>query len=494
MRAKARCVYAREQVRSFTYNLMAASTPIPPPPSDLCVGVPCIGVHFPKILLPKKSRVDFQKWAVVACDQYTSEEDYWQRVERFVGTSPSTLRLTFPEVYLGQGDDDLYISRVTESMKAYEAEALFEETATHGIVLVERTFRDGVRRRGLVLALDLDLYEFAPGNSAPIRATEQTIVERIPPRLKIRRAATLELPHILVLFDDPNFSVIEPLVRHCSSDSNLIYDTDLMENSGHVKGWWIDEQGALGQLSRNLERLADPVAFNQRYGASSSAPLVFAIGDGNHSLATAKALWEETKCSLSAEGRQCMDHPARFALVEIQNCHDPSLQFEPINRLILNVKGGAQTFLENLVAAFNASGEGNVVISEGVSAYEAAIRHTNVECSRAESVPSSFGYVFMGKRGSIVIPNPKKVLPLASLTDFIDNWLSKHPDCKIDYVHGTAAIDRYCSSEHDTNIGFVLAPMNKCDLFKTVVFDGVLPCKTFSMGQVKICRKLNRNP
>jgi hypothetical protein len=474
--------------------MAAAFTPIPPPSSEMVVGVPSIGVLFPRILLPKKSSVDFQKWAVVACDQYTSEEDYWQRVECFVGTSPSTLRLTFPEVYLGRGDDDLHIARITESMKAYESDTLFEETPTQGVVLVERTFRDGVRRRGLVLALDLDLYEFAPGNSAPIRATEQTIIERIPPRLKIRRAASLELPHIVVLFDDPDFSVIEPLVHHCSDDSNLIYDTDLMENSGRIKGWWISEHIALGNLSRSLERLADPVAFNEKYGTSSKKPLVFAIGDGNHSLATAKALWEETKCLLSSEGRDFMDHPARFALVEIQNCHDPSLQFEPINRLIFNVKGGAQTVIDDLVAAFNASGEGPVIVSEGDAAYEVATRHNNMEGLCAETTTSSFGYVLMGKRGSITIPRSRKVLPLASLTDFIDDWLSKYPDCKIDYVHETTAIDRYCSPQHETNIGFVLAPMNKGDLFKTVVFDGILPRKTFSMGQVKKCHELNCQP
>ncbi len=457
----------------------------------MAVGVASIGVHFPRILLPRKDRVDFQKWAVVACDQYTSEDDYWQRVEQFVGPFPSTLRLTFPEVYLGKGVDDDMISRITQSMKAYESEALFKETDTQGVVLVERTFRDGVRRRGLVLALDLDLYEFLPGNSAPIRATEQTIVDRIPPRLKIRRAATVELPHILVLFDDPDFSVIEPLAHLCADDPRLIYDTDLMENSGHVKGWWIDDRGSLSLLSDALARLADPVAFNRRYGTSSKSPLVFAIGDGNHSLATAKALWEETKCSLSAEGADFRHHPARYALVEIQNCHDPSLQFEPINRIIFNVKGGAQTVIDDLVAAFNASGEGPVVVLEGDSAYDAATRHNDVHGSRVESTSSSFGYVLMGKKGSVVIPKPKKVLPLASLTDFIDDWLSKYPDCKIDYIHETTAIDRHCSPQDDMNIGFVLAPMNKGDLFKTVVFDGILPRKTFSMGQVKHYHKFN---
>jgi hypothetical protein len=449
------------------------------------IGVAAIGVHFPKILLPKKGIVDFKKWAVVACDQYTSEEDYWQRVEQFVGQSPSTLNLTFPEVHLGKGLDDAIISHINKSMKAYEAESLLVETATPGAVLVERTFRDGIRRRGLVVALDLDLYEFSPNNSAPIRATEQTILERIPPRLKIRRGATLELPHILVLMDDPDFSVIEPLVSGCRDDCNLIYDTDLMENSGHIKGWWISDNGALQQLSGNLARLADHAAFNQKYGTSSKSPLVFAIGDGNHSLATAKALWEETKCKLSTEGGEFMQHPARFALVEIQNCHDPSLRFEPINRLIFDVKGGARTLLLDLVAAFNSSDEGPVVLSEGDSAYDAATKQMSKEVPSAEPTSSSFGYVLMGRKGSVIIPKPKKVLPLASLTEFIDDWLMKHPECKIDYVHETTAIDRYCSPQHEMNIGFVLAPMNKCDLFKTVVFDGILPRKTFSMGQVR---------
>ena len=469
---------------------MAASQASPPSPPNLqqceeTTGIAAIGIHFPKILLPKPERVDFERWAVVACDQYTSEEDYWQRVEQFVGGCPSTLRLTFPEVYLDKGNDDEIISGITSSMKAYESEALFEETTTHGVVLVERTFRDGVRRRGLVLALDLDLYEFTPGNAAPIRATEQTIEERIPPRLKVRRAAALELPHIIVLIDDADCTVVEQLAHCCNDSCNLAYDTDLMEKSGHIKGWWIDDQSALRLLSDNLSRLADPVAFNQRYGTSSKPPLVLAVGDGNHSLATAKALWEETKKRISAEGGDFLHHPARFALVEIQNCHDPSLRFEPINRLIFNVNGGGQGLLEDLVAAFNASGEGPVVISEGDCAYEVATSDIGREGLGAVSSSASFGYVLKGKKGSVTIPRPKKVLPVASLTDFVDDWLSKHPESKIDYVHETTAIDRHCAPQDDFNIGFVLAPMNKRDLFKTVVFDGILPRKTFSMGQVR---------
>lgn len=463
----------------------ASAVPLPLQQSDHIIGAAAIGVHFPKILLPKKGIVDFKKWAVVACDQYTSEEDYWHRVQELVGDSPSTLRLTFPEVYLDKGMDDSIISAINKSMIAYESHAYLEETATPGVVMVERTFRDGVRRRGLVLALDLDLYEFAPNNSAPIRATEQTIVDRIPPRLKVRRGATLELPHILVLFDDPDFSVIEPLMRYCSDGTNVIYDTELMENSGHLKGWWIAEQAALCQLSDSLLRLADAAAFNRKYAASSKPPLVFAVGDGNHSLATAKALWEETKSKLSAEGRDYAQHPARFALVEIQNCHDPSLRFEPINRLIFNVKGGARALLDDLAAAFNESGEGPVIISEGTPAYDAATKQIISETPQHECTSCCFGYVLMGRKGSVVITRPKKVLPLASLTDFIDDWLKKHPECKIDYVHETTAIDRHCSPQHDMNIGFVLAPMNKSDLFKTVVFDGILPRKTFSMGQVR---------
>jgi hypothetical protein len=250
----------------------ASAVRLPLQQSDHAIGAAAIGVHFPKILLPKKGVVDFKKWAVVACDQYTSEEDYWHRVQEFVGDSPSTLRLTFPEVYLDKGMDDGIISAINKSMIAYESHAYLEETATPGAVMVERTFRDGVRRRGVVLALDLDLYEFAPNNSAPIRATEQTIVDRIPPRLKVRRGATLELPHILVLFDDPDFSVIEPLMRYCSDGTNVIYDTELMENSGHLKGWWIAEQAALSELSDSLLRLADAAAFNRRYSTSSKPP------------------------------------------------------------------------------------------------------------------------------------------------------------------------------------------------------------------------------
>ena len=430
-------------------------------------GVPELGVQYPKILLPDQSKVDLLKWAVVACDQYTSEEDYWERVEKLVGDSPSTLRLTFPEVYLEKGKDEEIIAKINAAMKMYESENIFKETETNGVVLVERTLRSGVLRKGIVLSLDLEKYDFNPGSGSLIRATEKTIVSRIPPRLKVRQDARIELPHIIVLVDDPEDSLLGSLSDFCT-ESNVAYETDLMEKSGHLKGFWIDQPAALSRLTAALRSLADAKNFEEKYGPNHLL-LLFAMGDGNHSLATAKSLWEAIKKDLPEN--EIESHPARFALVEIQNCQDPTLLFEPINRLVFNV--GEEIF-SDLKTWFESSGEGPVVIAEGEDVYNEVIAGT------AEG--HTVGYVMKGRRGTITIPNPKKVLPVASMTDFLDDWLAKHEKAKIDYVHETTAIDRHCTEQESNNVGFVFAPMNKSDLFRTVIVDGVLPRKTFSMG------------
>ena len=448
----------------------------------LTTGVPELGVLYPRILLPDSSKVDMKKWAVVACDQYTSEEDYWKRVEETVGDAPSTLRITFPEVYLEKGHDEEIISDIIKRMHEYEEKEFFCETKTNGVVLVERTFRSGVMRKGVILALDLEKYSFKAGSQTVIRATEKTIESRIPPRLKIRRAVDVELPHIIVLIDDPEDSVLSSLAQHCAPEHE-IYETELMENSGHIKGFWIDNHEALKELSENFENLAHQENFKAKYSLSEQNlhPLVFAMGDGNHSLATAKTWWEEIK--EVAKNNSTFDslmacHPARYALVEIQNCQDPSLEFEPINRLLLGIVGGAEQILSDLKAHFEASGEGPVVIGEGDDVYNDVASSQPGNDPHAQSV----GYVVNGKRGCCTIVNPKKNIAVASMTDFIDGWLAKHTDVKIDYVHETTAIDRLCTAHHPDNIGFVFSAMAKSDLFKSVILDGVLPRKTFSMG------------
>lgn len=421
---------------------------------DVITGFPELGIYFPRILFPDQERVDLKKWAVVACDQYTSEEDYWKRVEEYVGEAPSTLRLTFPEVYLEKGRDGVLISGIRATMERYESEKLFKESNCNGFVLVERTTRSGIVRRGLVLALDLEQYSFKEGTKTLIRPTEKTIEARIPPRLAIRRSARVEIPHIIVLIDDPSErDLITQLAEEYSRKQSPLYDTDLMENSGHVRGYFIDDSKAMEKIQTHLHALlADQ---------KDSSPLLFAVGDGNHSLATAKALWEEVKKNHE------YNHPARYALVEIQNCQDPTLEFEPINRLIF---GGAENLLSDLKIWFENSGQGPVKIS-----FNSKIKENN---------PKIFEFVHKGVRGSIHVGNANKILPVAYMTDFLDAWLTQHKgESRIDYVHETAAIDRFCTGEHAENMGFIFSSMPKSDLFRTVVNEGVLPRKTFSMGR-----------
>ena len=413
-----------------------------------------LGVVFPRILFPNKSKVDLKKWAVVACDQYTSEPEYWERVSKFVGeSSSSTLRIIFPEVFLEKGKDEEIIASITEKMTEYESGGIFTETSSPGVVLVERTFRDGTMRRGIVLALDLEKYDYKPKSQTIIRATEKTIESRIPPRLQVRRKVPIELPHIIVLIDDLEDSVITDLVSYIE-DSKLEpkYDTDLMENSGHITGWFVDNESVLENLEKNLMKLKNQSVFDSKYALEPRkfSPLVFAMGDGNHSLATAKAWWEEVKKTLDEE--QLSSHPARFALVEIQNCQDPTLIFEPINRLVFTNNG--QSVLTDFKHFLESECGGKILISEG-----------DDEFADVANQPTSIGYMFNGKRGAIHIGNAKKLLPVATFTDFIDPWLVNHKEAKIDYIHGTTALEKFCA-DGQSNIGFVFPSMAKSDLLK----------------------------
>jgi hypothetical protein len=300
---------------------------------------PPTGFRLPRLCLPRPG-IDLARWAVVACDQYTSEPDYWQRVERRVGDAPSTLHLTFPEVYLEAPDAAARIGRIQQAMADYERRGLFAEH--DGAVLVERTV-DGRTRRGLMLELDLEHYDFSPESTSLIRPTEGTIVARLAPRIAVRRGAPLELPHILVLIDDPGHTVIEPVAAARGALTRL-YDTELMEGGGHVAGHAVDAaRGA--RVVQALTALAAPAVFEARHGvAPGTPPMLFAMGDGNHSLATAKSIWDELKTSARP------DHPARFALVEVVNIHDPALHFAPIHRVLFGLRADPRAALAEALA------------------------------------------------------------------------------------------------------------------------------------------------
>ncbi len=293
-----------------------------------------IGIQIPEILLPRQD-VDLHKWAVIACDQFTSEPEYWERVSATVGDAPSTYHLILPEAWLTRPDKSERIQFSQSKMGEYLDSGLLEPHK--GFVLVERTVGDATQT-GLVVTLDLETYDFNKGSQSLIRATEGTILDRLPPRMQVRRGAPLELPHILVLYDDPEFSVHNPLIEQKDA-LPLAYDFDLMEGSGHITGHFIKDPETLNAVIDHIAELLDPDKYQARYGeVDQSHPLLFAVGDGNHSLATAKSIWEELKPAVG------MDHPARFALVELVNLHDPSLKFEPIHRVMFNVGDGFWLF------------------------------------------------------------------------------------------------------------------------------------------------------
>ena len=252
-----------------------------------------IGVHLPTIMLPAKS-VDLYKWAVVACDQYTSQPEYWEEVAALVGDAPSTLHMIFPEVYLGKDAEKERIENIIKSMKKYINEGILESQKP-GFIYLDRKTSHTSSRTGLMIALDLEHYDYNRGSQTLIRATEGTVLERIPPRVRIRENAIMELPHIMVLIDDPGKTVIEPLENKLEQ-FKMVYDTDLMMDGGHVTGYKIDNESVINEIVNALEKLSDEGLFMAKYNVGTDKkPLLFAVGDGNHSLATAKACWEKLK-------------------------------------------------------------------------------------------------------------------------------------------------------------------------------------------------------
>jgi len=422
---------------------------------------PEIGIQIADILLPKPG-TDLTKWAVIACDQFTSQPEYWQQVEDMVGSAPSTFRLTLPEVYLETPEEPRRIESTQQAMQAYLAKDLL--TAYEGLIYVERTV-EGRTRRGLMLALDLERYDYNKGSQTLIRATEGTILERIPPRVRIRQGAALELPHILVLIDDPEKTVIEPVAAQ-RDHLAPVYDFELMLGSGHLRGYRVTDLAIEKQVVGALEKLADPQKFAQRYGVGADkGVLLFAMGDGNHSLATAKAIWEKLKPTVG------VNHPARYALVEIENVHDEGLEFEPIHRVLFGVK-------QNVVEAMTAFYGGAIHFQSCKSAAEMVeVVDGQQGVEQAVGVISSAGYQVAW------ITKPTSNLPVGTLQVFLDGWLKNGAAEKIDYVHGE---DVVCElGAQPGKLGFYLPGMPKSDLFKTVILDGALPRKTFSMGEAK---------
>ncbi len=392
------------------------------------------------ILLPDFTAVDGKKWACVACDQYTSEPEYWERVAETVKDSPSTLNLMLPEVWLE--DSENKVPPIQAAMKKYIEDEILKEHKNCAIYL-ERIQSDGKLRRGLVCAIDLEDYDFSVGSVSPVRPTEKTVVERIPPRLAVRRGASLEMPHVMLLVDDPEDLILS---RFAGREADA-YSFDLAEGGGSVKASFVsaDEFESINSSLAILAQNADKRAAN-----NGGAPITIAVGDGNHSLATAKASWEEIRSKMTED--EAKKHPARYALAEVCNLHEESLVFEPIYRLIENID---PLELANDFESFAASQKGRFPAQ-------------------------TFDMILEGNNVEVVIEHPEYTLPVASLQHFLDEWMKSHPRAVIDYIHGEDTLCRLAA--RDACAGFVFEGMSKKDLFPAVEADGTLPRKTFSMG------------
>ena len=396
-----------------------------------------------KIMLPNKN-VDMEKWSVVACDQYTSEPEYWEKAWDLVGDAPSMLNLVLPEIYLESDDVAERIDGICNKMDKYMAEGVFTESEPTYIYL-ERTQADGKVRKGIVGKIDLECYDYSKGSKSPVRATEGTILSRIPPRVKVRENASIESPHIMILIDDAEKKIIEPLADK-KDGFETAYDFTLMQNSGSLKGYFLPDN-ICEEIDARLNELCDLDKFNAKYNVAETSPLAYAMGDGNHSLATAKALWE----TLKKQGADINTHPARYALAEIVNLHDDALTFEPIHRVLFGID--ENEFLKFLT--------------------ENGVKEAECGCGQV------FEMVIDGESKNYCVKNPTANITVGSVQNLIDEYFKSHTGT-VDYIHGDDVVRDF--GKVKSNIGILFDVMDKSELFKTVILDGALPRKTFSMG------------
>lgn len=394
-----------------------------------------------EILLPNPS-VPMQTWAVVACDQFSSQPEYWARVRERTAQAPSCMHLILPEADLGTEREAAQTAQINATMQRYLDEGVFT-AYPNAYVYVERTAANGEIRRGLVGMVDLEAYDYTPGSGSAIRATEGTVAERLPPRIRVRKDAPIELPHILLLADDREDVLLQPLAAQKQSLPKL-YDFELMEDGGHISGYLVDGAAAAA-FAQRLEAYTLHTA--SRYPDLPGKPMVFAVGDGNHSLATAKACYEAYK---QAHPDTADTHPSRYALVELENIHDAALEFEPIHRIV------AKTDPMALLHALEASA-----------------------CA-ADGFPVQ--WKAGDQSGTLLLDRAKGQLAVGVLQHFLDAYLTDHPG-EVDYIHDDDVLLHLASQEQ--SIGFLLPNLEKSQLFRGVIADGVLPRKTFSMGHAR---------
>ena len=386
------------------------------------------------ILVP--NGCEHEKWSVVACDQFTSEREYWHKLERYVGDAKSTLKLIFPEAYLEDDDKEERIENINRTMREYLDGGVFK-TLKDSFIVCKRTTASGVSRLGIVLAIDLEDYCFTHPSHAYVRSTEGVVLDRIPPRLKIRQDAPVELPHIMLLIDDRKHRVIEPIWEG-RADLEKVYDFDLNMGGGHLEGYRIDAQKVIDVFDKYVDSVQD------LYGEKTN-DFIFAVGDGNHSLATAQAHWNRIKEGLT--DAQKAVHPARFALCEVENLHDDGIVFEPIHRFVFGAK---EDFIGYLQTAL--SGEKTI-----------------------EAFDKNGNYILKVDRvGAKAIKD---------IQDAIDAYLKEHSECSVDYIHGIEHLKDVAA--HNVGVAIAMPKIEKDELFGYVLKNGTLCRKAFSMGEAE---------
>ena len=395
------------------------------------------------ILLPAE-QIPLEQWGCVACDQFTSDRSYWERAAEAAAGSPSALNLILPEVYLEESDVPARVAKIHETMEDYAHNVLTR--AVDGFIYVERTEQSGRVRQGLVGKIDLEAYSYAQGARQAIRPSERTVEERIPPRMAVRRGAALETPEL-----------------------RKVYEGELMLGGGHIAGWAVEAPALLARIDAALQGLGSQEAFDAKYPEARGAkPLTLAVGDGNHSLASAKAYWEELKPTLTPEQRET--HPARWCLAEVCNVHSPAIEIEPIHRVLFNVDCGA------VLLALISWSDGNMA---GI-------------CF-GSSKKQSFTLAGPHIANVLSFEDPVAPLTVGTIDEFIEYFMARHKEARVDYVHDEPAVRALTKQG---GVGFLLPPFEKSDLFKGIVMGGVLPRKTFSMGHAEEkryyieCRKI----
>lgn len=437
------------------------------------------GLKVPEILLPEN--IDTSTWSVVACDQYTQDREYWAKVKETTEGKPSTLNIILPEVYLNDSDKPERILQIKKTMQEYIAGNVFAEPKK-SFIYIERTTAFGRTRKGLMACLDLDSYEWKPFSQALVRATEATILERIPPRMEIRRGAPLESPHIMLLVNDSSRSLIEK-TGEAVKKNQPVYSGSLMQEGGKISGWEVKTDEELTSIKNALEEIARTNTLKDGQGNVST--FLFAVGDGNHSLATAKSVWEEHKAQLAKSGaseEEISQSPVRYALVEIVNIYDEGLTFEPIHRVIFNAH------MEDLISS----------IKSELSGTTEELNDGKALCRKVHDSKAGFGFAYLdneGKQKFVFMNTQLQGLLVSFLQPALDQFLkTKACNAEIDYIHGDDEVLRL-GTKPDT-LGIILPPIAKDTFFATITQKGPLPRKSFSMGEAAEkrfyleCRKL----